>query len=271
MKELTKICSKGDCIHNGEPQPISNFCVDRKRTDGLTPWCKDCLQKYRDSRSKEKVRAYNQKYQEEHLEEIKKYRRKHHLENKEKDNAKLKEWQKSPAKYKTYFTRLSKYDECRLDPDNSELFQVRCKNSKCREWFNPTNDQVTHRLAAINSTTLGEANFYCSNECKQSCSIYKKKTFPEGTNPNTSRYSQTELRELVIDQNGCVCEKCGRSKEDHPNLIFICHHIDPVINNPVESADIDNCVILCNECHQWIHKNIPGCAYSDLNKCSSSI
>ena len=44
------------------------------------------------------------------------------------------------------------------------------------------------------------------------------------------------------------------------------HHIDPVINNPIESADIDNGITLCRYCHKKIHDS-KGCSLKDL-KCN---
>ncbi len=38
-----KVCSKKDCPHNGEPQPIDNFRNQVKSKDGKRATCKDCL------------------------------------------------------------------------------------------------------------------------------------------------------------------------------------------------------------------------------------
>lgn len=38
----TKICSRKDCQHLGEPQPISNFYKDNLRPAGYKTYCKDC-------------------------------------------------------------------------------------------------------------------------------------------------------------------------------------------------------------------------------------
>ena len=38
----TKICSRKDCQHGGEPQPISNFHKDNLRAAGYKTYCKDC-------------------------------------------------------------------------------------------------------------------------------------------------------------------------------------------------------------------------------------
>ena len=72
---------------------------------------------------------------------------------------------------------------------------------------------------------------------------------------------------MVIDRDGLICEKCGKTKEEYPDLVFVCHHIIPVKVDPIQSADIDNGIILCEDCHNWIHTNLPGCTYVELRKC----
>jgi hypothetical protein len=42
-----------------------------------------------------------------------------------------------------------------------------------------------------------------------------------------------------------------------------CHHIEGILYNPIESADVDMCVTLCENCHNYIHSQ-RGCKYSDL-------
>ena len=37
--------------------------------------------------------------------------------------------------------------------------------------------------------------------------------------------------------------------------------------DPVCSADVDNCITVCVDCHQWIHTHVPGCGYGEL-RCS---
>jgi hypothetical protein len=39
--------------------------------------------------------------------------------------------------------------------------------------------------------------------------------------------------------------------------------VDPIINNPIESMDLDNGITLCKFCHKEVHK-ISGCKYSEL-------
>ena len=99
LKEKTKclkICSK--C---GETKLISEFFADRRSSDGYSGVCKTCRNKYyreRYTRDKDRIKAlnkkyredhkesrqkYNQKYREDHREYLKDMHRKHYLKNRE--------------------------------------------------------------------------------------------------------------------------------------------------------------------------------------------
>lgn len=88
----------------------------------------------------------------------------------------LKNYWGNKANYNYYLDELNIFEEVRQDPDNPELIQVRCFNSNCKRWFNPTNLQVYNRIHAFREN-LGknflQKNFYCSEECKDLCPAYK--------------------------------------------------------------------------------------------------
>ena len=103
----------------------------------------------------------------------------------------------------------------------------------------------------------GEGRFYCSNECKNNCSIYNQKLYPKDFKIDYNRESQPELRDLVLQRDEYECQRCGNSTDLH------CHHFEGLNINPIESADIDNCITLCSDCHKMAHEN-EGCRYIDL-------
>ena len=163
--------------------------------------------------------------------------------------------------YKTHVHKLEKYQLVhKIIQNDLELLGVHCMY--CDQVFIPTMQAVKLRCSAIRGDIGGEANFYCSNNCKQACPTYWQVHYPKGFKPATSREVQPELRKLVLARDNYRCVKCGTSLEDEQ---LHCHHIDPVINNPIESADINNCIILCISCHIEAHR-APGCGYNDL-KC----
>lgn len=47
-----KVCTKKDCDHNGEVQPVSNFSKQDSTLDGKSDWCKDCRKKYQAQRKR---------------------------------------------------------------------------------------------------------------------------------------------------------------------------------------------------------------------------
>jgi len=56
------------------------------------------------------------------------------------------------------------------------------------------------------------------------------------------------------------CQRCEATQKDSQ---LHCHHITGVVQNPIESADIDNTITLCKDCHRFVHSQ-PGCKYHEL-------
>lgn len=146
----------------------------------------------------------------------------------------------------------------RRNPSNPDELQVKC--GLCQRWFNPTNMQVQSRVRAINSSGHGDSNFYCSNNCKQSCPVFKKSVHREGYAPNLSRPGQKEWRKHVIVCAEYTCERCGKVFEEKD---LSAHHIKSVSQYPSESMDIDNGMALCKDCHALVHSEM-GCRPIDL-------
>lgn len=155
--------------------------------------------------------------------------------------------------YDTHAHQIEPMEETRRDPENSNFLQTKCV--VCRKWFNPTLTQIQARRNGINFSK-GEGRLYCSKECKQNCSIYKQIKYPKGYSQAISREMQPELRKLVLDRDNYECQKCGSNENLH------CHHIYGIMTNPIESADLDNCITLCKPCHKYIHSQ-KGCTTYD--------
>ncbi len=224
-----KFCSNPNCPNGPGPQPVSNFHIDRHKSDGYSGRCKVCESAYRKS-----------KY----------------------DSEKKKQIRVEYVKYENFADKLSPYEECRADKDG--YLEVKCAYDGI--FFKPTRSQVATRLMFINGTRDREARFYCSDACKKACPIFNQWKFPKGFIQNSSREVQPELRKMVLERDNWTCQKCGKSKEDFPELELHCHHKYPLNEDPVGSADMDNCITLCKDCHHWIHMNVPGCRYAEM-KC----
>jgi hypothetical protein len=160
--------------------------------------------------------------------------------------------------YDTYVNKLEPYGhECRRNINDHSILEVKC--TKCNNWYVPRRTDVRSRLSKLD---LDQNRFYCSDACKQSCDIYHKSAiclmrehaFKAGRIFGLGREVQSQLRRLVFLRDDYTCQKCESKKN------LQCHHIDPVKCNPIESADIDNCITLCYTCHKWIHINIEKCS-----------
>ena len=168
--------------------------------------------------------------------------------------------------YDTYAHQLEWCEEVRRNEQDPNMLEVRC--FKCNEWFVPTYNNVRHRCQYLKNTLPNENKFYCSDQCKNSCSIFGKSTetimkedaVRAGRLPwlELEKEVQGQLRQMVLERNEYKCTKCGSITND-----LHCHHILPVNIEPLLSADTDNCTTLCSKCHKEVHKK-DGCNYGQL-------
>ncbi len=248
---MKKVCTK--CLIEKD---LEEFPKKKTSKDGRGSWCSECLNKYkREHRDRTADKAYRDKHKKEAHE---------YYEN---NKNRILENLTKPAEYDCYFEKLNKYDGCRRDPDNPKFLQVKCKNHNCGKWFNPTNREVRNRIRSINQSverTHGECNFYCSAECKESCPLYNLKSDPNNRSKNnTSRDNlPDQLREFVLELDNYECQMCGAKEEDGATLE--CHHIVAYRLDKMLSADADNCITLCNKCHDEIHR-MDGCTSHDIH------
>jgi len=250
-----KICIDPNCPHRGEPQ-----YDDLNGFNGK--YCRTCTNRIR-----------REKY-ESNKEHFRKQKRKSLKKTSSVVKQRKKNYYTSLLKYESKLTkRLSKYEEVRQDSDNPELAQVKCTYHNCKKvWFNPTVMQASNRLKAINNG-IGELRFYCSDECKNKCPMYwqkdDKKVLVQG-NPEIIQEEllkevDPEFREMVFERDNYTCCNCGRSKDEYPDLILQCHHIESKTLNPMMDCDLDNAKTLCFECHLKAHQK-DGCKYYQLRR-----
>ena len=153
-----------------------------------------------------------------------------------------------PVKYDVYKLQLEPYGvKCRRSEEDNNILEVKCMY--CDKWFIPSNKSVLSKICSINGKSRGELNLYCSDECKKACPTYGQRIYPKDFKIDTSREVQPELRKLVLKRDNYTCQKCGIM-----NTELHCHHYEGIEINPVESADIDQCITLCKKCHNDVHR-----------------
>lgn len=236
-KHFTKICRTCN-----EIKTTTNFEKSVTCKDGYRNECKDC-------RKLKKV-----KYTTNNKEKIRNTKRLYTINNKEKLKIRKKEYNSSYTLFTSVYTdKLTIEEAPRLSYDGSSL-EVKCKY--CGDYFKPTNLQIIKRTNSIIGKSTGDCSLYCSNNCKKSCGTFGKVLYPEGFSINTSREVQPELRKLVLARDGYKCQICFKTNKQ---VELHCHHYEGVFINPIESADIDNCVTLCKKHHNEAHKQ-DGCS-----------
>jgi len=134
-----------------------------------------------------------------------------------------------------------------MDAPSGYGIMVRCK--KCNKWFRPTSNQIIARVVAVeNPKKAEECNFYCSDKCKHSCILFRRRgdPFAQNDKPRSTEIKifRKEVLKRQFDEYGRnFCEIC----ESESNLQI--HHDIPQKINPLFSLDPDNGIILCHKCH----------------------
>ena len=139
-----------------------------------------------------------------------------------------------------------------------EIVTVICKN--CGKRIVPTLAQVKARIGAINGRVRGEANFYCGDECKNSCPLYgfkpsqidpRSRLYVEKSEQQETRLCQTKvLKHLQCDSHGYnYCERCG-------DIIDVeLHHTLTVAKYGKEAVSNAGHILLCAGCHVELHNS----------------
>jgi 5-methylcytosine-specific restriction endonuclease McrA len=151
---------------------------------------------------------------------------------------------------KKKYPLFSQIEEMRYNPNNSKEIQVHCKNHNCSNskeqggWFTPTPGQIQARKNQIENENKDHAYFYCSDECKNSCPLYRSNgadPFKDEILPYTSsEYKQ--FRKYVLERDNYKCQYCGK-KAEHV------HHERPQKLEPFFALDPDLAWSVCKKCH----------------------
>ena len=267
----TKTCTK--C---GERKPLDDFFNHKSTKDGKEPRCKTCRKKqlrayrinnpekekarrnkYRESNA-EKVREYQNKWLKENPDKARERQRRTVKKNHDKIKARAKSKRKSNALFATWAKHLSFADDVR--ENDAGFLEVRC--TYCGLWTIPTHIEAQNRAGALNGWgQRGECKIYCNANCKKSCPSYRQVLKYKGQKETgSSREILPELRILALERDKHTCQDCGATSECAQLHV---HHIKAAIEEPMESADLDNVVTLCKACHRNVHRKV-GCTYSEL-------
>lgn len=163
-------------------------------------------------------------------------------------------------------------EEMRYNPDKpgEKERQFHCKYNRCQNskekggWFTPTEEQFRSRRDALEHDDGNDGCYlYCTNECKQKCTLFNLRSDPYR---NTEKpYTDVEYgvwRKEVFKRDNYECigydgHYCGKPVEH-------AHHIHPVKTHPELALDPDNGISLCKGCHKYIHRAGTPCSTGNL-------
>jgi len=267
------------CSRCGEEKELSGFGVDRQKSDGVMSYCKSCKKiesvRYREANIEvislkaklrresngELIREQSRRSYAKHSVDIQERRKVYNNEHKHESSEYNKRHAMSDATFKRFGNKLTIDESPKIASDMCSL-EVRCKY--CNRYFIPTISAVKRRIASLIGNQGGSQYLYCSSNCQNSCSLYNQKMFPKGFIGlhQPSREVQAELRQMVFEIDGWECQRCGVTTQEAE---LHCHHLTGVELNPIESADVDNCITLCKLHHNELHSR-KGCTYADFKR-----
>jgi len=237
-------------------------------------------------RNREKVAASHATYYQKHREtfalKAKEHRAKnrdhlsaksaeYYLRNKDEIKGRTAKWREenaaiAKAKHKVFaqsFSKSVRLLKQLLPLDNPMMIEgfvtVTCKH--CGTRFKPTNQDIRHRISSNKGNSPGENNFYCSDECKSLCLLFKFSTHNQ-IDPRSSQYvpdsdtkearkcqqqSRKAFLALQLDEYGYTfCEKCSTPL---PAKDLQLHHTKPVSIFGKEAIDASTQLLMCKTCH----------------------
>ena len=229
--------------------------------------CREYLKVYYNN-NRDKMLKCAATYREKHREEILKrhkswcgknrdkmseYDRVYYKKNREEIRNRKKKYNCSSALYVTYAGKLTILEDP-IEGENGELL-VQC--AKCGLRFSPTSQAVRNRITALNSEDGTERRLYCSEKCKRSCEVYRKRIDPA---ERATRFERDPAWSKDVKERAkYLCERCG-SKEK-----LEAHHEIAVKVDSTKANDLDNGICLCHECHMKAHSE-SGCTIGDLRR-----
>lgn len=148
--------------------------------------------------------------------------------------------------FEVYYDKLTIEENPKRDIFDRNILTVVCANSGCDSRFIPKLSEVVERIRCLKGTQNGECRIYCSEECKNSCSIFRKVKFQK-KHPliNEKVYTESEynqFREFVLERDNYKCQYCGEVAEH-------VHHEKPQKLEPFFSLDPDYAWSCCKKCH----------------------
>ena len=149
---------------------------------------------------------------------------------------------------------FSQIEEMRYNPDkvDEKEIQIHCKNHNCKNskeqdgWFTPTYSQLYERIRQIeNKNGNGGSYFYCSDECKKECPLYRLNPNYVLNDNRDIPYTESEyqtFRKFVLERDKYICQYCEEKATD-------VHHERPQKLEPFFSLDPDFAWSCCESCH----------------------
>jgi len=171
---------------------------------------------------------------------------------------------KGIATYNEYSNKLTIDEDPQRHEADKNILTVICAYSNCKKRFIPKLCDVQERIRALCGKNYGEQRLYCSEECKNSCSIFHKHSYQDDHPKNSKKiYLEKDyqtFRSFVLDRDNYICQFCGEKATD-------VHHEKPQKLEPFFALDPDYAWSCCEKCHyEKGHKMGTECGTNNISK-----
>jgi len=244
-KEKIKLANIGKTMNIETKEKIRAAHINKKNSGhfkkGEKPWNKG-LTKHTDKRVKiisQKLKGKKPTTQQKKLQSESKKKLYKNIEN--HPSYKGEYYSNNIPLYDTFAKKLTIEEMPERDIIDQNILTVIC--NYCKKRFIPKASDVSERVRCLKGTQNGECRLYCSNKCKNNCSIFRKRTnicFDINKSYTQSEYKQ--FREYVFKRDNYKCQYCGE-KAEHV------HHERPQKTEPFFALDLDYAWSVCKKCH----------------------
>ena len=225
-----------------------NFAKNTQNKSGFNGICKKCKSKYDKKRRVEKKEEISEKKKEHYhknKDKVKEYGRTYKKENADKIKEVVKMYNSGKANYDTFAHKLFA-DE--VHKDNNGKLQVHCKT--CNNIFYPTVCQVNGRTTALEKGW--ESHFYCSQECKDNCDVYRKCTIIEtrsfANDMSLDEYNNTKKQTYKEENADKIKESHKKNKNSFARYPS---HKDRLFDDEIREVEDDLLEVRCKHCKKW--------------------
>lgn len=260
FNEIGKVCKDCGKFVEWVGYNKNKVCVGGRLVNCVV--CRSNINKQRYNDNTNSIKKQNKRYRTSNADSVSKRNKRYHVLNKDYISERNKQHRNNKAKYNA--NKLPIGYVCTSDENG--LLLISCY--KCGKLHHTTNHSLSMNIQAQSGIRNTSCNIYCSTHCKETCNVYGVNqhrlakrhllNLPMAPQRTSNRpYVSQKFISQVLNTDEHTCQKCGNK-----HLKLHVHHVIGATRHPEFANDLDNCITLCESCHDEIHHQ-EGCSFYD--------